>query len=544
MSRSAVVCLIALLAAPALLAETTANAVANGDFETLQDDGRTIAHWPALKAENYPVEEGNRFCRVLADPAKTVVVYREVPLPKDMKAAELSFRARANDIQRGKANWHNGSVVLHLLDADRKKLAPPPTTAFRGSTDGWVEKSVSFLIPEGAKTLVIMPAMFMAKGGSLDVDDFVLTATDPAPIIAAREAAERKRQKEIARRAALVKPQVPVTPKEKWPPELCVKGNRIVDGNGKEVWLQGVAIASLEWSASGDNILKSVETAIRDWHANCIRLGIREDFWAGKGPYQKDGGAGYRQLVDDVVNYCAARGVYVVLDLHRFRAPTEAHAAFWTQVAGKYKNHPAVLFELFNEPHDITWEVWRNGGITGNKVITSEVVAENTMKLKDFKSVGMQGLVDAVRRTGARNIAIAGGVDWSYDISGVLKGFALDDHGGNGIVYSTHVYPWKSDWKNKFLVVAEKHPLFIGETGCTEKPMPFIDPKKHENPHTWAPDMIGLIQKHRLNWTAWCFHPKSSPCLLSDWEYTPTPYWGAYVKKALSGEQFEMKKMR
>ena len=400
------------------------------------------------------------------------------------------------------------------------------------------------MIPEEAQTLVIMPAMFMAKGGSLDVDDFRLTATDPAPIQAASEAAAKKRREEIARRAAVVKPQVPVTPKEKCPPMLHVKGNRIVNEEGKEVWLQGVAVASLEWSAKGENVLGSVETAIRDWHVNCIRLGLHDKFWFGEGSRQNDGGAAYRQLIDDVVNYCAARGVYVVLDLHRFRAPTQVHADFWKEVAEKYKNHPAVLFELFNEPHDITWEVWRNGGMTGNKIIPSEVVAENTVKLKQFETVGMQGLVDEVRKTGAKNIVIPGGLDWSYDLSGVLKGFALDDRGGNGIVYSTHVYPWKSDWKNKFLVVAEKYPLFIGETGCTEKPMPFIDPKKHKDPHTWAPDMIGLIQKHRLNWTAWCFHPKSSPCLLLDWEYTPTPYWGAYVKKALAGEQFEMKKMR
>jgi endoglucanase len=29
-----------------------------------------------------------------------------------------------------------------------------------------------------------------------------------------------------------------------------------------------------------------------------------------------------------------------------------------------------------------------------------------------------------------------------------------------------------------------------------------------------------------------------------DWQYTPTPYWGAFVKDALSGKQFELKKMR
>ena len=61
---------------------------------------------------------------------------------------------------------------------------------------------------------------------------------------------------------------------------------------------------------------------------------------------------------------------------------------------------------------------------------------------------------------------------------------------------------------------------------------------------TWAPDMLGFIQKYRLNWTGFCMHPRSSPRMLMDWNFTPTPFWGAYVKDALGGKPFEMKRMR
>ncbi len=106
---------------------------------------------------------------------------------------------------------------------------------------------------------------------------------------------------------------------------------------------------------------------------------------------------------------------------------------------------------------------------------------------------------------------IAGGLDWGYDLSGILDGHALDDRGGNGIVYSSHVYPWKKDWQEKFLALAEKYPLFIGELGAEPKPMPFERPENHEDPFAWSPDMLGLIQKHRLHWTGWCFHPLATP---------------------------------
>jgi hypothetical protein len=56
--------------------------------------------------------------------------------------------------------------------------------------------------------------------------------------------------------------------------------------------------------------------------------------------------------------------------------------------------------------------------------------------------------------------------------------------------------------------------------------------------------MLGLIQKHKLNWTGWSFHPSASPRMLLDWDYTPTPVWGQPAKDALSGKKFELKKLR
>jgi hypothetical protein len=162
----------------------------------------------------------------------------------------------------------------------------------------------------------------------------------------------------------------------------------------------------------------------------------------------------------------------------------------------------------------------------------------------------MQALVDAIRATGARNIVIAGGLDWGYDLSGVVKDFPLQEReGGLGIVYSSHIYPWKKDWQGKTMDAAAKYPVFIGEVGCPPdwKGFPFIPESGRTEDlgkPDWAQDMIGLIQKHKLHWTAFSFHPKSAPMVILDWDYTPTPYWGAFVKEALSGKAYEMKKMR
>src|SRR5205814_187932 len=102
-----------------------------------------------------------------------------------------------------------------------------------------------------------------------------------------------------------------------------------------------------------------------------------------------------------------------------------------------------------------------------------DTLAENKQQLKSFKSIGMQALVDTIRGEGAKNVLVAGGLDWGYDLSGILKGYALDDRTGNGIVYSSHVYPWKGDWQGKFLDAAVKYPLFLGEVGAEIQRMEF-----------------------------------------------------------------------
>jgi hypothetical protein len=328
----------------------------------------------------------------------------------------------------------------------------------------------------------------------------------------------------------------------KLPPELRVAGNQLQTADGKAVWLQGVCVDSLQWSATGDHLLQSLPVAVEQWKASIIRLPVNDEFWFGRGQWQRDKGAYYRKLVETAIDAVASRGAYVALDLHRFGAPMPAHAEFWKEVAAQYKNHPAVLFELFNEAHGISWELWRDGGELKNAKHKDVNAAENDEKASGPVSVGMQKLVDTVRAAGANNIVIAGGLDWGYDLAGIMEGFALQEREGNGIMYSSHVYPWKSDWQGKTLVAAEKHPLFIGEVGCQPKPMPWQ--KTTEDPATWAPDVIGMIQTHKLNWTGFSFHPTCGPNVIQDWQYTPTPYWGAYVKEALAGKTFELKKLR
>ena len=520
------VCLAMFLCAAGVRADSL---IPNGSLEKAA--GQWPEGWPRHEHAAYVDEGGNHFLRQTAEPGKMVMLFRSIPLPKGAEAFKLSFRVRWEGVKVGKEKWFDARVIVDFKDAAGQKLpGGPGHPNFKGTSKGWETRVLGLVVPPDAATLEIMPTLFNAAAGTLDIDDMELT---PVPL------------EEAGFVAYTLSGPLAATEGCK-SAELAVKGNRLVNkADGSEVWLQGVAIASLEWSAGGDHILASLTNALTAWRANAIRLALKSDFWFGHGPWQNDKGVKYRALVDEVVRQAERKGAWVVIDLHEYRAPEQRHADFWRDVATRYANHPGVLFGLLNEPHDVSWQVWRDGGwVTDKPKAKAGVAAENAEPVKKGVSVGMQRLVDVVRKTGARNVVTASGLDWGYDLSGVLEGFALTDKGGNGIMYESHVYPWKRGWQKSFLDAAAKYPILIGEVGCQPECMPFIPKEAHEMPETWAPDMLGCIQKYRLNWTAWCFHPKSSPCLLSDWNYTPTPYWGVPAKAALAGTPFEMKKMR
>ena len=548
---------LSMLAATALLAHADpapaptpepappapASFVANGDFTTDADGDQWPDGWPKAKGASWETEDGVRFMRLQSQSSgQSIMLYRQIPLPTPLPPAlEIRLRVRYTDIKPGKQRWFDGRVMGHFKDKAGKVLKPDPAApAFHGTSKGWVDSSTYVKVPEGAHIMELMPALFMAATGTLD---FARIELLPA------SADKLPKPPPVIKSETLVPADT-----TGYPPALHVVSNRLETADGKVVWLQGLCIDSLEWSAGGERITQSVVVAVEQWKANVIRLPVKDNFWFGRGPWQKkdDGGVTYRKLVDEAVRLAATHGAYLALDLHRFGAPKPEDAEFWKDAATRYKDHPAVLFDLFNEPHGLSWKVWRDGGsLKGpeNKVGDVNPVENNETQEGD-DTIGMQALVNAARSTGARNIIIAGGLDWSYDLSGVLKGYALSDASGNGIMYSHHNYPWKRGWQNAVVDVAAQYPIFVGEVGCPEKweDFKFIKPEERYEelgPNcTWPADMLGLIQKYKLNWTGFSFHTKCGPPVISDWNYTPTPYWGVFVKRALAGETFDMKKMR
>jgi hypothetical protein len=320
---------------------------------------------------------------------------------------------------------------------------------------------------------------------------------------------------------------------------LKVVNTQLVNSQGQPVLLRGVNTASMEWTSDGEgHILNTVQTAIRDWHVNIIRLPLAQDRWFGKAPEQKDNGKAYRALVKNVVDTCAAQGCYILLDLHWSDAgewgkqigqhlmPDQNSVAFWKDFAHVYRNRPAVLFDLYNEPHDVSWDIWHDGGMVTER-------NRRTGEEKTYQAVGMQEMLDTVRSTGARNVVVAGGLDWAYDFSGILAGRQLKDSKGNGVIYANHAYPFKGEsvqaWITRMETASQQLPVIVSEFGSEGRG------RFGATGEQWIRQVLQILQDHNWSWIAWDLHPSAGPRLISDWNYTPTPSFGVWVQQALLG---------
>jgi len=340
----------------------------------------------------------------------------------------------------------------------------------------------------------------------------------------------------------------------------AVNGGKILSANsGCTVRLKGVDVDSLEYNSTGDNvILNTVAEAVTAWNANVIRLPLSQDYWFGCGSNISN----YQALVDGIVNFCLSNNAYVLLDLHwsgnqtgstdpcgagwgndhtlnsghQLNMPDDNSVTFWSSVAARYANNPAVLFDLYNEPHDDPWLTWRNGGTSGS----------------GFHTPGLQALLNTIRNTGANNVVVAGGLNWAYDLTGIVNNSCgsvpcalTETSTGNGIIYATHIYPWKGTgayWTptdgNTYIAVAGQYPIFVGEFGeggttAASATITGFTPDPDVN-GAWMGTVLSWMDSLGISGTAWDMNTGSSPILITDWAYTPSAWEGVTVKSWLS----------
>ena len=317
-------------------------------------------------------------------------------------------------------------------------------------------------------------------------------------------------------------------------PPLRTSGNRIINSvTGAPVLLRGVNRSGLEYSdpdeqgfLSGASLSRAeIEFIVQEWRANIIRLPFNQDFVL-RGRNGRSGEE-YMQALDRVIYWASMFGAYTLLDLQWLDAeriyggnrnfiaplPNMQSIELWTTLARRYRDEPAVLYDLFNEPHDRL----ADDPYPLNKPDGTTYPASQMKVTMDEWQPWARALTAAIRNENSDGLIFIGGTNWAYD----LRGMPIDDL--DNVVYSTHVYPNKgTDWDNIFGDLSESVPVFAGELGGTESP----------DQLNYVSRLLEYLDQREIGFAAWSWF--NEPYLVT--RYTPTRF-GELVQQSLAGSR-------
>lgn len=289
--------------------------------------------------------------------------------------------------------------------------------------------------------------------------------------------------------------------------QLSVEGTHLVNGKGEKVVLKGVSFGWHNWWPRFYNA-SVVEQLKKDWNCTVVRaaMGVEPD-----GAYLADREKAIA-CVTAVADEAIKNNMYVIIDWHSHGIRTEEAKEFFTQMARRYKDSPYVIYEIFNEPVEDSWETV--------KAYSEEVIR-------------------AIRAVDADNVILVGTPHWDQDVH-----LAADNPitGYKNIMYTLHFY---AATHGQYLrdradyALSKGLPLFVSE--CAGMEASGDGPVNKEEWQSW----LHWMQRHSISWAAWSVSDKDETCSMlypeaasdGNWKDEDLKEWGRCVKKELQQKE-------
>jgi endoglucanase len=201
-------------------------------------------------------------------------------------------------------------------------------------------------------------------------------------------------------------------------------------------------------------------------------------------------------MLDRVVKWCKAEGLYVILDMHcapggqtgdniddsygypflyESRANRKLTIDIWHKIADRYKNETTVLgYDLLNEP-----------------------VAHyfDSAKLNPFIEPLYKEISKSIRTVDKNHILFLGGAQWDTNFTIFNQPFDTK------IIYTFHKYGDQPNLGSiaRFIAFRDKYnvPIYAGETG--------------ENTDEWVSEFRQLLENNNIGWHFWPYKKLDSP---------------------------------
>jgi len=278
--------------------------------------------------------------------------------------------------------------------------------------------------------------------------------------------------------------------------QLRVSGTELQDKNGQAIQLRGM---SLFWSQWGGDFYNSgvVNTLADDWNSNLIRAAM--------------GQAGDEGKIRTVVDAAIAKGIYVIIDWHSHDIQTSQAISFFETMAREYGDHPNVIYEIFNEPIDQSWDQVRQYSIQ---------------------------VVNAIRAIDPDNVILIGSPNWSQDVDIAAE----NPVPGTNLAYTLHFYAGTHEaWlRTKAQTALGKGlALFVTEWGTSVADGGTSDRNVFEDESTvW----LNWLDQRKISWANWSIMDKdeASAALVGGasktggWSNSNLTQSGRYVRNRLN----------
>lgn len=293
--------------------------------------------------------------------------------------------------------------------------------------------------------------------------------------------------------------------------KLQVSGKNIVDVNGEVVVLKGISTHDIFWMNSCYKE-SAINAMVDDWGINVFRIASYAE------EYVKSASEGdnRKAFIDELVDICAQKGVYCIIDWHVLNKGTndpwtviDEAKEFFDYMSKTHAGKAHVMYELCNEPNgDVSWA-----------------------RIKSYA----QELIDVIVKNDPNSIIITGTPVWSQRTIAAANS-PLDYPNS---MYTLHYYAntHKQELRDNADVALSKNcPIFVTEFGtCNSSGNGGFNTEESVEWFKW-------MNENNISWANWSFADKNetasllkpNSCGSNDWDnLTET---GRLIKWALTDD--------
>ncbi|MEN9335153.1 MAG: Endoglucanase precursor [Bacteroidota bacterium] len=269
---------------------------------------------------------------------------------------------------------------------------------------------------------------------------------------------------------------------------LHLKGTQLVNQNNEPIVLRGM---SLGWHCFHPRFYNEsvVKWLKEDWKCTVVRAALGVE--PGDSAYIKHPQQGL-QKIERVVEAAIKNDIYVIIDWHSHSINSKEAIAFFDHCSRKYGKYSNVIFELFNEPDEESWD--------------------------DVKQYAEE-IISVIRKNAPNNIILVGSPHWDQDIHIAADSPLKSNY---NIMYTMHFYAgthgkWLRDRVDYAL--SKGIPIFVSESAGMEAtgdgPINTIE---------WQ-TFIDWMEQRKISWITWSVSDKNETCSVLNTSANSNGHW-------------------